>query len=411
MTVCIEEDEIVTTEMIPVLWMDNEPKNVAIIKKFIEEEKKVFQIQVDIVQTIEDARKMLASGRYAAIVVDCKMDDFDVSVNGAEFLREIAAENPALPRFVYSAYLEDPRYEHLIDQSAVIARASKVDDRFVPPLANHEFFRKLNYAASQFFRVRDKFPEQIEFGSYRLDPERYANEVAAHWQKHGSWITADMAQRNWVWCVAIGIALVAGSSDLADFPNERDLLELGEKYNLIPFAYGGMSSPEEMPGPGPTSRASWSKTSYSNDWYPTFHARVNGNDVEADFDTGAYCTYVPDDLVRKGLWNFSRDGTHLGKPYKYFTKTVPFEVIDQAGVSSVREVAVAVVESWQETGFIDANPNRRCLVGRDLLRNFPVVIVLDSGLRTTIVRHIGMDRRSCPFTKTSSGKMICTIVP
>jgi hypothetical protein len=397
-------EEHITTDLVPVLWMDNQPKNVTLIKKFIDQERKFFHIRVDVVTTIEDARKKLHSGEYGAFVADCQMDDFDFSVNGAEFLREMADYNPALPRFVYSSYLEDTRYEQLIEESAVTARASKVDEKFVPPLAAHDFFQKLEFSATRFVRVKDLCPEKIAFREYLANPNRYTHEVSSHWQKHGTWITATMNAKQWVWCVVIGTSVALGSGDLADFPTDTALRELGERFNLIPFAYSGILAPEEVPGPA--RRINWNTTSYVNDSYPTLQARLNGVDIQDDFDTGAYCTFVSSEIVPRDVLNFPQEGEHLGKTYQYFTTSVPIELTDNKQSPIKRELAVIVVENWHESPFVKINPSRRCLFGRDLLRAFPVAIVLNSKSRLTEVRYMATDVEGCPFM---SNKQICII--
>lgn len=397
-------EEYVATEMVPVLWMDNQPKNVTLLKKFIEEERKFFHIRVDIVTTIEDARRKLQSGQYGAFVADCQMDEHDLSINGAELLHEVADCDPALPRFVYSSYLEDPRYEQLIEESAVTARASKVDEKFVPPLASHDFFQKLEASATHFIRVKDLCPEKIAFREYVAHPRRYAREVNVHWSKHGTWITAAMNAKKWVWCVVIGTSLLAGSADLAQFPTDASIRDYGERYNLIPFAYSGIAPPEEVPGPA--RRMNWNTTSYVNDWYPTLQANLNGTALQDDFDTGAYCTFVSSNLVPKGDLNFLQEGEHLGRPYRYFTTQVPIALIEGTQLSVKRQMAVIVVEDWHESPFVCINPSRRCLFGRDVLRAFPVAIVLNSKNRLTHLRRITDDSGACPFM---SAEQVCNI--
>ena len=407
MTTCAQPETDV--DLVPVLWMDNDPKNVVVLKRLIEEERKHFGITVEIAPTIEEARRRLESGVYGALVVDCKMDDYDPTVNGAEFLREVAERNPALPRFVYSAYLEDPRYESLIEQSRVIASASKVDEHFVPPLAAQEFFRKLNSSAIRFFEVRDVFPEQIEFRGYEANPDSYSKEVSLHWKKHEKWITSEMKERGWVWCVVVGTKLVAGSSDLDEYPTDESLIAIGKRFNLVPFAYGGVPSPEESRVP--RVRSEWSSTKYPKDWYPTLEVRINGEVLREDLDTGSYCTYVSDKLVSKGWLNFTRnDAEHLGKRYDYFVRSVPVEIVDAAGVSVARSLPVAVVEDWGGSAFVEINPQRRCLLGRDLLRAFDMVLVLDSGRRETVMRHSSQEVGGCPLEVSVQGKRSCSIV-
>jgi hypothetical protein len=139
------------------------------------------------------------------------------------------------------------------------------------------------------------------------------------------------------------------------------------------------------------SIAAWSPTQYKNDYYPRLKVRIDGREVVDDFDTGAMMTMVSSDIVKKGELNFTMTastGSHLGAMYSYFPARASIEIQDGQGNWEARKMPLAVVEDWGNSPFIRINRTRSALIGRDILRAFPVEITLNTASRTTTVRLI-----------------------
>lgn len=374
------------TTVVRVLWVDDEPAAIEIYRRLLHKEQDRLGIEIKIVNSIEDARKELETGEYAAVVVDCKMNPYDDSVNGAEFLLDINKTHKDLPTFVYSAFLDDPLYQGLLNKSYAILTVSKLDE-FEKPLSKDAFFRLLSKTASQYSAVKDLYPEKIQFSDYIKHPERYSAEFDAHWDKHGHWIKTEMKKKKLAWCVVCGEQIERSSHNPFDFPNEKTLKEIGNDTNLIPFAYSDTLAPEDSI-PLTTDGSHWAPTSFSEDYYPRLKIRLENVVLEDDFDTGAIRTHVSDALIRRGFLEPWRDSDlgHLGKPYRFFSKTIPVAILGPLGTEQKREVAITVVQNWDHSPFVLVNKKRKCLLGRDLLHAFPVEILLDSRSRTTHVR-------------------------
>jgi hypothetical protein len=404
----LEAGQPQTNGLIPVLWMDDKPKAIEYIKGFLDRERAHFSISIEISSTIDDTRSRLATGRYAALVADCQMDEFDPSENGAEFLREVHESNRTLPLFVYSGFLEHPLYVDHLRRCPIIAVAGKTDE-LDPPLRNHAFFRKLDQAALTYYEIRAVFPERIRFRKYRDDPQKYARSVGAHWQRHGNWIQSEAIRNAYAWVVVVGEKIHKASKSLDDYPSEGELISIGESTDLIPFAYGFVGPPEETFGVAGTA---WGPMDESSR-YPRLCVEVSDVRVEDDFDTGAGLTHVSDTLVPQGLldfWHPSETG-HLGRPYRYFIKRVALGVVDSYGGVIRRQVPVSVVEKWTTSGFTLFNKARRCLIGRDVLNGFDIAVVLDSRSHSSIVRNAVVDGEICPFITegVEPGKKSCTL--
>ena len=363
------------------LWIDDQPHSINNYRRILRQEK--CPLELDTAKSLQEASKKLQSGGFSAVIVDCRMDEHDVSVNGAEFLLSLNKSRRDLPTFVHSAYSDEPRYRIYLDESYAVAIHSKTHD-FDVPLLKEPFFAEIVRRAENYFSVKDIYPERIEFGNYMRDPGNFAKDIKDHWKKHGHWITVEMKRHGYLW--VYWPEVVKGSKDLFEFPGETEIREIGKRHNLIPFAYSQPLLPEDTPAAGPEKN--WSKTLYENDYYPTLKVQVNAHELVDDFDTGAVQTLVSDELIEKGMINFSAQSTHLGVPFNYFSTKATVRIKDSMGVEQVREVVVAVVEDWENSPFKGVNPNRRTLFGRDLLRAFPFEVSLDTTKRVTRIRFL-----------------------
>ena len=88
--------------------------------------------------------------------------------------------------------------------------------------------------------------EKVPFSDFVKDPSRYAAKTQAYANLRHEWVNEEMCQRGWCWMVLCGGEIVAGSSNLDDFPNHEKLVELGECHGFIPFGYMIPVNPEEV---------------------------------------------------------------------------------------------------------------------------------------------------------------------
>jgi hypothetical protein len=378
---------------VKVLWMDDKPDSIENYRDILANENKI-EIQIatsinEAQQRIKDPNGSLNKEIYEAFIVDCQMDPFDLSVNGAKFLKEVNEIDKAFPTFVYSAWSKDPRYTKYLDQSYAILIEAR--GGFEHPLMENPFFRKVYEVSQRYREVKRLEPEKIPFHDYLNAPERYTQEVGAHWKKHGHWISKDLSRANWRWGVACGEEVVAGSNDLFDYPGEKKLIEIGLAHNLIPFAYSVPILPEDTPIRPTTGAIGWNATANRNDYYPAIRVRIGSIELREDFDTGAEQTIVAEDLVKMGILSFLREYSadfHLGDRYEFLTQQVEISLVDSSGNALTRELPVAVVKDWVKSPFTKVNRKRKVLLGRDLLRAFQVEVCLDSHNRVTRVRFL-----------------------
>jgi hypothetical protein len=369
-----------------VLWMDDQLDSIQTYATILGNKGSELPMNVDVADSIQVARDKINSEEYDAMVVDCRMDNYDHSVSGARFLLEVNESHRFLPTFVYSAWSDDAHYKGDIEKSYAIDIVSK-NQRFERPLSRNKFFQALYRCGRRYVQAKVYQPEKIHFASYMQNPQLHSEDVGHHWKKHCYWIRGEMRKRKYLWSVVCGMEMIHGSSDLSDFPNEEALIKLGEKHKLIPFAYTSFIPPEDM-NPIP-----WENTDVTEgDFYPAIEARIANNKLWGDFDTGAFQTFLSDEISRRGRLDFSRDTEteyHLGEPYKYFAKKLNICLFDgKDGTEQSKELTVAVVERWKESSFTKVNKKRKALLGRDLLRTFKMEIYLNSATRETRIRFI-----------------------
>jgi len=144
-----------------ILWMDDEP--LAVEKYAMQLKIEGAPLVIETVRSIGEARERLKKDRtFLGLVVDCRMDPHDESQNGAEFLLEVNESEKSFPTFVYSAFLGDPRYRRVLDESVAILEERKLAswDR---PLCRSPFFAKIISVLEQYQKVKRLFPERIKF--------------------------------------------------------------------------------------------------------------------------------------------------------------------------------------------------------------------------------------------------------
>jgi hypothetical protein len=113
---------------------------------------------------------------------------------------------------------------------------------------------------------------------------------------------------------------------------------------------------------------------------------------EADFDSGSCHSFFSLQELENNKWfkidiylDFPHVAEYRGEEYLYYIKNMYVRIEDENKKSNSAKMHCFAVQNWRFSPFCALNPNRTALVGRDILRKFPLRIVLDSGKRTTTV--------------------------
>ena len=378
------------SDTIPVLWLDDMPETIEIIATLVTEER--IPLAIDVVRTLDVARAKIDTGEYCALVVDCLLEEEgSEDRNGAEFLLEVNESLPYLPTFVYSGFRKDARFLDYLQRAQPVYSTDRATVNWQRPIAGIELIAQLREYATAYHDVKHFNPEKISYSAFMKAPKTYERETRAHWVKHRIWIQRELRDRGWAWGVACGLGLVKGSADIFDFPDEAELKVLGKQHNLIPFAYSVPILPETVERHD-RGAVQWNEVRNPNDRYATLRIKIGNRLLVEDFDTGAEQTHVARELVERGLLDFARSSeklSHLGQPYEFFTKKIPVTLLANDGTEMEHKLTVSVVRNWTTSPFTKVNNERQVLVGRDVLRAFPVYITLDSRRCTTQLEFIG----------------------
>ncbi|MCW3984880.1 MAG: hypothetical protein NWE91_00465 [Candidatus Bathyarchaeota archaeon] len=132
----------------------------------------------------------------------------------------------------------------------------------------------------------------------------------------------------------------------------------------------------------------------NNDSYPTLQVYLgtedsddneiveNSSPVYADLDTGnPYLKVFDANQLSEPLTKFSplqmRSGVHLNRNYTYYNKRVKMCVKDINGNINSITCSVRFIRDWIGCALLQASPNRRGFIGRDMLRILNIRLKLD----------------------------------
>jgi len=240
--------------------------------------------------------------------------------------------------------------------------------------------------------------EPLRFAGENLRPEEY---LALSFQEKGDWLErAQEANAGWLnqkfkeldaaWLAVIDGEIVAGSEDLADYPQAEHIDQLCAEYGKFPFIF---VNPRELLVE--EQGLPWSGTVYPDDHYPTLSVRLaseaGSTALVADLDTGArnlFADLTPllqQQVIRLHPQEPVQRGRHLSQRYDYLPKTLTLHLL--ADDSQERQVITPVhcVENWSQSPFVDINPHRQALIGRRVLLDLRPKVCLDFGTRNTQV--------------------------
>jgi hypothetical protein len=142
---------------------------------------------------------------------------------------------------------------------------------------------------------------------------------------------------------------------------------------------------------------SWHPTAIPGDSYPTVRIKLKNDasetELEADFDTGAMDTYLNLDfllqhrLIMVKKRKIMKDSSHLGRNYRYITKSIWVEAKDKSGQRRQTRIVAICVTNWSHSPFVAINPNRTALVGRVTMLQLQPAVLLDFANRQTEVEY------------------------
>jgi hypothetical protein len=88
--------------------------------------------------------------------------------------------------------------------------------------------------------LRYRGPEVITYAENEREPERFRLLLDTHWMRNEEWIQAEGEKLGFAWVIVCGMEIVAGGTDMKDFPDDDTKESFGRATGLVPFAYSLM---------------------------------------------------------------------------------------------------------------------------------------------------------------------------
>ncbi len=206
-----------------------------------------------------------------------------------------------------------------------------------------------------------------------------------------AWIEKQMRGLNANWLLVVDGEIVAHGPTLRNFPFEEELEEICNQYGKYPFV---LFSPSMLLIEEATP---WHATTIPGDAYPTLlFGLQTGNEtieMEADLDTGAWDIYLPLELLNSpdasplAKHSPKRRASHLGQSYNYVMKSILVEIHDANNRTRRIRANAVCVEDWRHSSFVTVNPQRKVLMGRDILLQLQPRVALDFAGHHTEVEY------------------------
>lgn len=181
----------------------------------------------------------------------------------------------------------------------------------------------------------------MRFRDYLTLGEKERRRLLLDVQKRNQeWINQQLDAHHASWILVCEGKVIESSADLDDYPSTEELMQIGYKYDCIPFVFTRSPLVEET---------TWSPLPY-NDFYPTISIGVGAGDWDhstlldqgrqliADFDTGSPRLFViwewllTENLVQPAPVDFPQIWHHLGREYTFYTRILRVGISDESGL-------------------------------------------------------------------------------
>lgn len=106
-------------------------------------------------------------------------------------------------------------------------------------------------------------------------------------------------------------------------------------------------------------------------------------------------------MIQPELEDAYETSRHLDQAFDYVTKIFRFKLASNSNETHTIEVKIYCVFDWRLSPFVNINPNRIALIGRDVLLELKPKVLLDFEERQT---GIVATAKSSPAHKKSSGR-------
>ena len=362
-----------------ILWIEDD-------KKFLEVTIPLFVRFGLLIEGVTSARDGIYEFRrnshmYSLILLDLNMGEMD----GIETYFEIRKINSRVPIIFVSAYISEPRWRLQLD--AITEEIEEIEKPL--PMVTSKTFPKVieiikkkqtsyieqqkinpfEYSLSDFLRQTKEEREEI----FKLANDINSNFINKYFN--------DNSEKDWV-VIARKKGNIIASGMSKDEPLQEDLRKLAEEVDAPVFTYSRPQIIEEV-------CTGWSLKTAPDDYYPTVLFEFNsGQLISCDFDTGSPLSYIShEELKEKKLidelyWCSSSSMNLWGQTYYYYNHKLGCKL---NGISNSVDITLRchIVQRWDRSPLIKNFKNRVGLIGRNLLLENKLKLLLDGENKKT----------------------------
>jgi hypothetical protein len=222
----------------------------------------------------------------------------------------------------------------------------------------------------------------------RLSPKERGMLQRRLKEQNHLWLKKKFSELKAAWLVVVNGEVIDWGKGLKNLPLAKQNVEVSQRTGKFPFVFinEALMAIEE-------SSSAWHTTKDPGDYYPTLPVTLSSasNVVElvGDFDTGASGTFVDYDylrdrnLIQPEVGDYYEISHHLNQPYHGVAKSLRFQLSSKAGGTFAFNALIYCVPDWRTSPFVNINPHRVALVGRDLLLALKPKVLLDFNQRQT----------------------------
>jgi len=238
---------------------------------------------------------------------------------------------------------------------------------------------------------KDFFKMSFE-GFSQLTEEKHWQILEKVFEEKKVWIEEQLKAHQAEWILVVGGKVEKSSSTLDNLPTKAEVYEIGKAKGFAPYLFVRDALIEEI------ASSPWSRIT-EKDHYPTIPIYVGKqewddekldlveNVLTADFDTGSPTVVLDKDRLIERKWITDSEigiiGSHLGRTYGYFLPELKLGCKTASGEMKSDVFRVRAVRNWKESPFCQINPERCGLVGRNVLIELSLHLLLKGDEKKT----------------------------
>jgi hypothetical protein len=207
-------------------------------------------------------------------------------------------------------------------------------------------------------------------------------------EQNRQWLHEKFSIFGLAWLVVVDGEIIASGKSLKDEPMPLQIQKICRETGKFPLVFINESFLAIEEG-----ASTWHETNEPGDYYPTLPVKLisdsNAVEVVGDFDTGASHTFVDQGfLIAQNLFqpeaqDYYKTARHLNQTYGYVAKSLRFGLASKADETQNVDAKIYCVADWHNSPFVQINPERVALIGRDLLLTLKPKVLLDFDNRQT----------------------------